>query len=309
MDREEFLYFVSKRLPTHCVQFVTRIVGVRKDEGPADHRGTALLAKAGDRCLVITALHVLIEIEQLEEYSHAAVSALIEGRRTSEYRIPELDVVVWEFESPLKLQPGKDCWPVDQADPAYQLLIVDTAMVVGFPARHSRFTAFLGGQHSSSYSLFTWLRPRERDLEEFDELRKLTEETSDFPIAPEANAKGEPLMKPKQFAINYIWESGPLKTLEGTDVIDETTLDDYAALYLDGVAFSDQKSHGAYGLSGSPVWRIGASDCDWDTSKWSEENAQLAGIVTSWNEGHDLLVVTPINEILSSLRERGFPAE
>ena len=54
-------------------------------------------------------------------------------------------------------------------------------------------------------------------------------------------------------------------------------------------------------MSGSPVWRFGALECDWNYDAWSANLCSLAGIVTDWNEGHQILIVTPFLEIMKRL--------
>jgi hypothetical protein len=53
---------------------------------------------------------------------------------------------------------------------------------------------------------------------------------------------------------------------------------------------------GPRGLSGSPVWRIGASGRK--RGEWSPDLAQLVGIVTHWDQGAKLLIATKASKIL-----------
>jgi hypothetical protein len=53
---------------------------------------------------------------------------------------------------------------------------------------------------------------------------------------------------------------------------------------------------GPRGLSGSPVWRIGASGRK--RGEWSPECAQLVGVVTHWNQDSKLLIATKASKIL-----------
>jgi hypothetical protein len=53
---------------------------------------------------------------------------------------------------------------------------------------------------------------------------------------------------------------------------------------------------GPRGLSGSPVWRIGASGRK--VANWSPAWAQLVGIVTGWNEQKRVLVATRASKLL-----------
>jgi hypothetical protein len=53
---------------------------------------------------------------------------------------------------------------------------------------------------------------------------------------------------------------------------------------------------GPRGLSGSPVWRIGASGRR--IAEWSPDWAQLVGILTGWNEERRVLVATRASKVL-----------
>ena len=51
-----------------------------------------------------------------------------------------------------------------------------------------------------------------------------------------------------------------------------------------------------HGLSGSPVFRIGASGRS--AKDWAPEWAELVGVVTQWRQDHELLVGTKASELL-----------
>ncbi len=53
---------------------------------------------------------------------------------------------------------------------------------------------------------------------------------------------------------------------------------------------------GAFGLSGSPVWRLGASGRS--TTEWTPEASRLVGIVTNWNPDHKVLIATSAARLL-----------
>ncbi|MGK4000185.1 hypothetical protein [Sorangium sp. So ce1024] len=55
-----------------------------------------------------------------------------------------------------------------------------------------------------------------------------------------------------------------------------------------------------HGLSGSPVWRIGATGQKMDA--WKPELAMLVGVVTAWRPDEKLLLATKVTHVLSLLR-------
>jgi hypothetical protein len=62
----------------------------------------------------------------------------------------------------------------------------------------------------------------------------------------------------------------------------------------DGDLFDEHRGPG--GLSGSPVWRIGASGRK--RGEWSPELAQLVGIVTHWDKEARILIATRASKLL-----------
>jgi hypothetical protein len=61
-------------------------------------------------------------------------------------------------------------------------------------------------------------------------------------------------------------------------------------------ALFDENSHGPEGLSGSPVWRIGASGLR--AAEWTPQCANLVGIVTGWNPEKRVLIATRASSLL-----------
>jgi hypothetical protein len=56
-----------------------------------------------------------------------------------------------------------------------------------------------------------------------------------------------------------------------------------------------------HGLSGSPVWRIGASGQKIDD--WKPQLSQLVGVVTTWLPDEKLLFATTADSLLALLRD------
>lgn len=80
-------------------------------------------------------------------------------------------------------------------------------------------------------------------------------------------------------------------------------LKEHAGLYVDSPSLPGQQPFGAFGLSGSPVWRFGAAEAAWSLDLWSPESARLAGIITHWNEERSFLKATRFSEIFTRMSE------
>ena len=53
---------------------------------------------------------------------------------------------------------------------------------------------------------------------------------------------------------------------------------------------------GAFGLSGSPVWRLGASGMS--ARQWTPECSKLVGVITGWNAQSKILIATSASKLL-----------
>jgi hypothetical protein len=63
---------------------------------------------------------------------------------------------------------------------------------------------------------------------------------------------------------------------------------------------SEVQSFAPYGLSGSPVWRLGASGLK--ANAWIPELSMLVGFVTAWEEDKKLLRATLAAPVLEMLQ-------
>lgn len=292
-----FVFEVGKILPKEAWKYITRVVGPPKDGGPQEHRGTAVLCNVDGQQAFVTAEHVLSEMDKEGRFSSAGF-ACVSGRVLMDVlRAPDIDIAAFIPREPLTVNEEKQFWPAAAADLSDELVLSDYCLVEGFPARFARYSALAEGYVSESYTHCTGIRIRESLARKFAQI---------LPPPPDALAPvPDRLLKPCQIALNYAEATGPLKTADGETVTQRGILHDHAALYQDAPSFKEQKSWGAFGLSGSPVWRFGAAESEWDVSRWSMTLPRLTGIVTEWNEAHQMLVVTPIGEILRKLRAAG----
>ncbi len=287
----DFLFEAGKALPQIVAKSVTRILGVRKDSGPPDYRGTALLCILKGRPAFITANHVLTEMEKTGEYKCVGVSAAIGGFHAEYARFEDIDVAVIMPQVEIKV--GEDCvfWPEELCDREKpdSVMASDYMLLYGFPARFSRYTAFVQGNVSEGYTHCTWVRPRQSQAVQ-PEWKPFTEIDGYPPVADD-------LLHPWQFCLNFAENTGPLKTPEGDPVTNRGILEEHSGLYTDLLTLPGKQPYGAFGLSGSPVWRFGAAEAGWSLDHWSFKSARLAGIVTHWNEERSLLVATKFGEI------------
>jgi hypothetical protein len=295
-QQHHFIFEVGKVLPTLVNASVTRIMGVPRDGGAFEHRGTALLCEIGGQQAVVTANHVLTEMDKERRFASASLSCASKSWHSTNLAFPDIDVAVFLPDVPIELSEEKKFWPSSICDDSSDILADDYVLLQGFPVRFARFTVFGPAYLAESYTHCTSIRPRESDFPE--EVRAhLKVLVPDYPLIPEG------ILRSSQFALNYAEDTGPLKTAEGEEVTNKNILEDYRPLYYDSPTFPGQKPWGPFGLSGSPVWRFGAYECGWNFDKWSPSMARLAGIVTHWNEAHQILVVTEFAEVLRHLRD------
>jgi len=295
-QKHDFVFTAGKILPELVNKSVTRVMGVPANGDPYEHRGTALLCEIGGRKAIVTANHVLTEIEKEVRFSGMLLSCAAKGFRTTNYRFPEIDVAVLVPDEPIEMNEEKRFWPAGVSDESAALLAEDYVLLQGYPARFARFLALGPAYFSQSYTHCTSIRRKESDFSE--EVRVyVKEQVPEYPLIPEG------VLKSCQVALNYAENTGPLKTLEGQEVTKKSILEDHSPLYRDGTSYHSQKPWGPFGLSGSPVWRFGAYECDWTCEKWSTDMARLTGIVTHWNEAYQILVVTPFAEIMRHLSQ------
>ena len=292
-DKHTFVFEAGKLLQAFCNDFVTRVFAVHADNSPAEHRGTALMCTIDGRRAFVTANHVLTQIAADPRFRTFGISAMREGAQCTIRQFDDLDIAVIIPDGTPDVRETKGFWPAERSDANIGALKDDYLMVHGYPCRLSRFFAMIDGYNSETYTHCTSIRPRESEFST-EELAAIRMHFPNYLPVPDK------LLRPGQFAMNYAEDSGPLRTSDGQDV-SEAIRKDYAPLYQDGVALPGQKTWGAYGLSGSPVWRFGARECDWQFPAWSVDCAHLVGIVTDWNEGHQILIATPIAHVFERL--------
>ena len=294
-QKTEFVFEAGKVLPPLCHRCVTRVVAVRTD-GSFEHRGTALMCLFDDRQAFVTALHVITDIEEDDGFRTFGFGAKSEDGYVDIIRFSDVDIAVVIPMDDFEPKDNHEFWLSRQSDDSSQLLAQDYLLIHGYSDQFTHYTSFLPGFVAEAYTHCALIRPRESEFSE-EALAVVKQKFPNYLPVPDV------LMRPTQFAINYAEDTGPLKTAEGKEVTNEGILKDYSTLFSDGVALPGQIKHGAFGLSGSPVWRFGAYECGWYIEDWRAECVRLAGIVTDWNEGHQILIATPFGEIVARLNQ------
>jgi hypothetical protein len=294
-DRQRGFIGIGKLTPAAVNPFVTRIMGVPKDGSPHQHRGSGLLCTIGGREAIVTANHVIEEIEEDGRFSGPAFSCFERAHHFTPCRLLGIDVAVYFAESRLEPRGEKQFWQGERSDSSSDLLLEDFVVFQGFPARFSRYSAFGPAHVSDAFTHCTSMRPKRGDLAA-EVLANLDESTLEYPLLP------NDICKPGQFALSFNEAGGPLMKSGSSEVLKQSTVIDYSHLFSVGATLPGQKPKGPFGISGSPVWRCGAYECQWNCDAWSAELMSLTGIVTHWNEAHKILLATSFAEILRSLK-------
>jgi len=293
----DFLFEAGKKLPQFVSKSVTRVFGVRKDGESADYRGTALVCTFKERLAFVTANHVLTEIENSGNYKCIAFSATNEGFQARYERFPDIDVAVIIPETNIPIASKYLPWQAEISDfhMTDETIPFDYMLLYGFPNRFSRYSAFAQGVVSEGYTHCTWVRPRISQTSAL--LRSLYAEVKGYEPIPDEE------LKPFHFCLNFDEPTGPLKSQDGELITSNGILEEHAGLYVDMQSLPGTQPFGAFGLSGSPVWRFGAVEANWKLESWTVNFARLVGIVTHWNEVRHCLIATRFGDIASKLKE------
>ena len=103
-------------------------------------------------------------------------------------------------------------------------------------------------------------------------------------------------LQPHQFALNFWAEREFFPEVVANGDVQERRIEDWSEVFQGGDTLPGQRPRGAFGLSGSPVWRIGAAGRS--IKDWTPEWSQLVGVITGWNEKERVLVATKASKIL-----------
>lgn len=287
-----FVFEAGKLLPQIVAKSVARILGIRKDGKHPDLRGTAVLCTISGVRVFITASHILTELEETGEYSGIGIGAVIGGFQADYIHLDEIDIVVIVPRVEIEVGDEHLFWPEHRVDldTSDDLTPLDYMLVYGFPARFSRYSAFVGCNVSQGYTHCSWVRPKVSCA-----MQPRWQAFSEIDGYPPVD---DELLHPWEFCVNFANDTGPLKTPEGQFVTNRGILEEHAGLYLDEQSFLIGQPFGASGLSGSPVWRFGAAESSWNIDKWSPISSRLTGIITRHNAIVSGLIVTKFSTIV-----------
>jgi hypothetical protein len=194
----------------------------------------------------------------------------------------EIDIAVYLPSREFPLGQDKDFWPEDQIEPSIVPAKTDYLFVQGFPVRFARRSGLAGGLVSETLSSGAMMRLDSLESPE---------------ISPGQDLLPEGLLKDHQFAFDFDFNPENFEGPDGVTLPGDT--EHWRELFVpsEGETFPGQRPRGAYGLSGSPVWRIGAPDQP--SRDWSPSAARLIGIVTDWNPDQKILIATSTAELIA----------
>ena len=199
--------------------------------------------------------------------------------------LEECDLAVYLPSKEFPIGPQKAFWPGNRIDVTTDHSTKDYLFFQGFPGRSSGSTSLLGhALVSESLSYGSMMRLRSSDLPN-------SEDPEDEPLP-------DNVLKPHQFAFNFEAERALiLHAGDGPEDEVQGQLGDWKAVFEPGDygSFPGQKERGAGGLSGSPVWRIGASGRS--SRDWSPDCSELVGFVTHWNVERKILIATSVSQL------------
>ena len=291
-DEEKRLFARSTLRPMadHTMPCLTQVVGAIDDE-TGEHRGTGIFCIIDGQEAVVTAAHVLQQMRTAGEFVGVAFTrgsgeppAIVAGKIRY---FEDVDLAVYLPSKDYPLGKESAFWPAHRIERDVTRAATDYLFVQGFPKRFSRFTT-LGGRAVVSESLAYGAMMRYRSIDiPCDELDSFIDSSPDDDFLP------NDFLKPHQFAFNF--EFDPSSFIGQDGIAPETrggVIKDYADVFVDGEnqTFPGQRSRGVGGLSGSPVWRIGAPGRP--IRDWTPAACELVGIVTQWNQARRVLIAT-----------------
>jgi hypothetical protein len=299
IERRLFVQSAIKAMAAYTLPYLTQVIGVIDDQ-TGEFRGTGFFCELAGREAIVTADHVRRKAMESGKFQGLAFSrgsatapSIVAGEIQS-FDENSYDLAIYYPSSRFPLGHEKRFWPGDRIGRDPRSILRDYLFVQGFPQRYSRFTT-LGGNAIVSETLAygAMVRYSEADVpseerEQFD--REL----------PGYEFLSREVLRPHQFALNFWVEPDHFLGPEpGTKMAEDWSEVFEEAEERQSIA-PGQKVRGAYGLSGGPVWRLGASgrrSRDW-TPEWSE----FVGIITGWNASEKVLIATSASKILEVSR-------
>jgi hypothetical protein len=286
-EKSEFALSTIRPMAEFTLPCVTQVIGVL-DEHQGEFLGTSLYCSLDGRQAVVTAAHVLREARASGKYDSLAFTrgseqapGIVAGLI---HYFDEFDLAIYRPERDFFIGGDKSYWPEERIERTIAPAKTDYLFMQGFPARFARFSTLLKGGVSESLSLGAMMR-----------LEVGEESTQGQPPSVGADLP-RGLLQEHEFAFDFSPDSNFID--EPGQPLSESDQEDWREIFTpgDGMTLPGQKRAGAFGLSGSPVWRVGASDHP--IQSWNPQACQLVGIVTSWNPEWGVLIATSSAKLL-----------
>ena len=283
-EKREFAFSTIKPMAAYTLPFLTQVIGVT-DQESGEYRGTGVYLEIGGRQAVVTAAPVLRQAAATGRYCSLTFSrgsseppAIVAG--VIRY-FDEIDIAVYLPSREFPIGRDKAFWPEGRIERNGARSSTDYLFTQGFPCRFARLSARHGGLVSETLSSGAMMR-----LEGIDPKSGASDRSDSLP---------QGLLKPHQFAFDFPPEADFFEAADGPT--SRGDFQDWGGLFLPGRDQSspEQGSKGVHEMSGSPVWRIGASDRP--IRHWSPSASQLVGIVTGWNPDHRVLIATHADQL------------
>jgi len=296
-EKRLFIESAITRMAEYTLPYLTQVHRVI-DENTGEFRGTGFFCEVAGRQAIVTAAHVLRDATASGKFQSLAFSrgnaeppAIVAG----EIRyLDSYDLAVYHPVREFPLGENKRFWPGDRIERNSASILRDYLFVQGFPQRFSRFTT-LGGNAIASESLAygAMVSYREADIPP-DEREEFDKDLPAYEFLPEG------LLQPHQFALNFWVESDQFIDPESRPSAVKDWSEVFEPAEKEQSIPPGQRPRGAFGLSGSPVWRLGGSGrSSWE---WTPEWSQLVGVITDWNDSARILIATSASKILEVSR-------
>lgn len=292
-EKRSFIESTVQPMANDTMCFLTRVAGVI-DVRTGEFRGTGFFCSIAGRQAIVTAAHVLKDMAKEDRFLGPAFSrgnhqppAIVPGKVV--FSIPH-DLAIYFPSEEFPIGEDKAFWPEERIDQNPQMMTKDALFVHGFPGRFCRFTTFEGGaMFSESLAYTAMMRYQEKDIPS-DERPGFDRDLPGYDFLRADS------LEPHQFAINF-WVQPDFFPKDPTNGrAQESRNEDWSEVFRYSDTFAGQRPGGAGGLSGSPVWRIGASGRS--IKNWSPDRAQLVGVVTHRDEKARILIATRVSSLL-----------
>ena len=293
-EKRSFIESTMRPMADETMRYLTQIVGVL-DERTGEYLGTGFFCTISGRQAIVTASHVLREMANDRRFLGPAIlrgngtpPAIVPGKII--FSIPH-DLAIYFPSEEFVLHEDKAFLPDERIDRDPGVLTRDALFVHGFPARFTRFTTLVdNAMYSESLAYTAMMRYQEKDIPS-DERSGFDRDLPGYNFLPADS------LEPHQFAINFWAQPDSCLSNQGDpSPVEQRKFDNWSQVFLSGQALPGQRPQGAHGLSGSPVWRIGATGRP--IKEWTPACARLVGVVTHWNEQERILIATRTSSLL-----------